>query len=405
MAETAAHLVDHVIPWVPVRQWVLSLPFKLRYRMAYDSALTADVLNFFIGAVFRGLQLRAREWLGLRQSQCGAVTFIQRFNSGLGLNVHFHSIVFDGVYAADSAGHPEFHELPPPEDADVLATVTRIAGRVEGLIERRDLADAADSLSENDPGLAAVYAAAVRGRIATGPNAGNRVDTLGDRIDGDSMEAMSSPRCATVSGCNLHANVAVGARDRERLERLLRYAARPALALDRLSRLPNGRLAYRLKRMWSNGATDVVFEPQDFLARLAALVPAPRVHLTRFHGILAPAAAWRSLVVPKPVDEPDVSLWAVTPVAEKSPSNIQPLPEAQKSTTATSQPPNYTWALLMMRVFQIDVLKCEQCGGRLKIIAAIHPPDTTRRILDCLGLPSRGPPLGAAVSEPSSEYF
>src|SRR5213592_2103865 len=111
---------------------------------------------------------------------------------------------------------------------------------------------------------------------------------------------MSSPRCAGVSGFNLHANVSIGARDRERLQRLLRYAARPALALERLSKLPDGRLVYRLKRPWSDGTTDLVFEPQDFIAKLAALVPAPRVHLTRFHGILAPAAKWRPLIVPKP---------------------------------------------------------------------------------------------------------
>jgi hypothetical protein len=54
------------------------------------------------------------------------------------------------------------------------------------------------------------------------------------------------------------------------IERLLRYAARPAVALERLSRLPDGRLVYRLKRMWSDGSTDVVYEPQDFMAKLAA---------------------------------------------------------------------------------------------------------------------------------------
>ena len=80
----------------------------------------------------------------------------------------------------------------------------------------------------------------------------------GDRIDGDSLEALSSPRCAAIAGFNLHGNVAIGPRDRERLERLLRYAARPAVALERLSRLPDGRLVYRLKRMWSDGSTDVV---------------------------------------------------------------------------------------------------------------------------------------------------
>ena len=177
---------------------------------------------------------------------------------------------------------------------------------------QRGLKDEADTLVENEPGLAALYASAVRGRIASGSNAGNRVATVGgDRIDGDSLEAMSSPRCAAIAGFNLHGKVAIGPRDRKRLERLLRYAARPAVALERLSRLPDGRLVYRLKRMWSDGSTDVVYEPQDFMAKLAALVPAPRVHLTRFHGVLAPAAKWRPWIVPKPSVELDFSSAAV----------------------------------------------------------------------------------------------
>ena len=269
MADTAAHLVERVVPRVPVRQWVLSLPFQLRYRMAYDSELLAEVLNIFVRTVFDELRHRARESLGLKQSQCGAVTFVQRFGSSVNLHVHFHAIIFDGIYAAGPDGRPEFHELPPPEDAEVLQVTTRIAGGVRAMIQRRGLEDEADALGENDPGLAALYAAAVRGRIATGPNAGNRLATFGgDRIDGDSLEAMASPRCAAVSGFNLHANVSIGARDRDRLERLLRYAARPALAIERLSKLSDGRLMYRLKRPWRDGTTDVVFEPQDFLAKV-----------------------------------------------------------------------------------------------------------------------------------------
>ncbi len=211
MSDTAAYLVERVFPWVPTRQWVLSLPFKLRYRMAYDSELMTDILNIFVRAVFSELSRRARELLGLKRSQCGAVTFVQRFNSALGLNIHFHLIGLDGVYAAGPDGAPEFHELPPPEDEDVLEAVTLIAGRVHRMIERRGLEDEADTFVENDPGLAALYASAVRGRIASGPNAGNRVATFGgDRIDGDSLEAMSSPRCAAIAGFNLHGNVAIG---------------------------------------------------------------------------------------------------------------------------------------------------------------------------------------------------
>jgi hypothetical protein len=88
MADTAAYLVDHVIPYVPTRQWVLSLPFKLRYRMAYDSKLMGEILNIFVRTVFGELRRRAREAFGLKRTQCGAVTFVQRFNSALGLKKH-----------------------------------------------------------------------------------------------------------------------------------------------------------------------------------------------------------------------------------------------------------------------------------------------------------------------------
>jgi hypothetical protein len=101
MADTAAHLVDRVLPEVPVRQWVLSLPFALRYRLAYDAPLTSAVLAVFVRAVFASLRRRARKQWGVTRGQCGAVTFVQRFGDALNLNVHFHSLLLDGVYASE----------------------------------------------------------------------------------------------------------------------------------------------------------------------------------------------------------------------------------------------------------------------------------------------------------------
>ena len=100
MAESAAHLVDQVFPIVPVRQWVLSVPFALRYRLAYDSGLLSDVLNAFLRTVFGQLRRRAGKLLGLKSAQCGAVTFVQRFGDALNLAPHFHSLIIDGVYCA-----------------------------------------------------------------------------------------------------------------------------------------------------------------------------------------------------------------------------------------------------------------------------------------------------------------
>src|SRR6059036_797783 len=119
MVDTAAHLVDRVFPRVPVRQWVLSLPFALRYRLAYDSSLTTAVLQVFIRTLFGFLRGRARE-AGIERSQCGAVTFIQRFGGSLNANLHFHTLALDGVYVAGSSGSPEFHPLPAPEDNQVI---------------------------------------------------------------------------------------------------------------------------------------------------------------------------------------------------------------------------------------------------------------------------------------------
>ena len=113
---------------------------------------------------------------------------------------------------------------------------------------------------------AGLYAAAVTGRTAYGPNAGRRVTRVGDQIDPESMDFSLRPRCATVDGFSLHANVAVHADDRPRLERLARYCARAPIALDRLERLLDGRLLYRFKRPWRDGTTPIVMEPLELLS-------------------------------------------------------------------------------------------------------------------------------------------
>lgn len=174
MANTAAHLVDRAIPEVPVRQWVLSLPWQLRYRLAYDAPLVQDVLGIFVRAVFASLRRGARSHWGIARSQGGAVTFVQRFGDALNLNVHFHSLVLDGVYARTPEDRLRFYVLPPPEDAEVARVATQVARRIQRLLERRGLADGTETVAEEELLLAALYAASVGGRIATGERAGQR---------------------------------------------------------------------------------------------------------------------------------------------------------------------------------------------------------------------------------------
>jgi putative transposase len=227
------------------------------------------------------------------------VTCIQRFGDALNLNVHFHTLVLDGVFDGDPRGRAKFLPLPPPTTREVEWIARRASRGIIRLLIRRGLGpDAefslADPLPSEDPLLAALYGASVHSRIATGPRAGQWVLRFGDPVEVEDRDVPSSPRCVTVGGLSVHAEVGVPARDRRRLQRLCRYAGRPPLATLRLSRIADGRLLYRLKRRWRDGTTHVVFEPQELLEKLAALVPPPRVHQVRYHGILGPAACDRA---------------------------------------------------------------------------------------------------------------
>ena len=170
MADAAAHLVERVLPEVPVRQWVLTLPYPLRYRCAWDARLTSQVLRAFLRALFADQRRRAREQFGLRGGLCGAVTFIQRFGSALNLTPHFHSLVLDGVYPGPAYRPGPFLPLAPPETEDVARVMAGTARRVMRLLETRG----DDPIATNDPLLATLMAASVRSRIASGPEAGQR---------------------------------------------------------------------------------------------------------------------------------------------------------------------------------------------------------------------------------------
>jgi hypothetical protein len=266
MADTAAHLVDHVFPEVPVRQWVLSVPFALRYRLAYDSSLVRDVLQILMRTIFASIRRRAGIPASNRKARCGAVGFIQRSSDALNLDPHFHVMAQDGIYIDGGEGEPVFRRVAPPSDAEIARVADRVHRRVTRLMEQRGLGpradpEEADTLRRDEPLLAEIYSASISGRVATGPRAGRRIVRVGDEVDSEDAAIISGRCCASVEGFSVHAGVCVPAHDRVRLQRLLRYAARPPLSTERLSLLPDGRLLYRLKRRWSDGTTHVIYEP------------------------------------------------------------------------------------------------------------------------------------------------
>ena len=118
MAEHTAHMVDHVFPPVAVRQWVLSLPFRIRYLLAWDHDLCRAVVAVFLRTVLGFLRSRARR-AGVADGRSGAVAVVQRFGAALNLNVHVHALVVDGVFSRDASGRLAFHEAAPLSDDDV----------------------------------------------------------------------------------------------------------------------------------------------------------------------------------------------------------------------------------------------------------------------------------------------
>ena len=404
MTERAAHLVDEVFPHVPVRQWVLSLPLRLRYRLAWDHDLCRAVMGRALHAILGFLRRRARA-AGIPDGRSGAVAIVQRFGGALNLNVHLHALVLDGVFT-QGGDAVDFHANPLLDAGDVADVLATVEAYVTRLLAQRgeDAEDAGggtvDRWAEDAPVLAGLAAAAVQGRVALGDRAGARVHQDGDPLAAAPVVPRSGRCHARHNGFDLHAELCVPADRRDRLERLCRYVLRPPVAQDRFDLTADGHVRLTLKRPWANGTTHLEFKPLDLLARLAALTPRPRINLVLYHGVLAPRAAWRALVVrfdPAVHPGPEVAVHrdpeaagALADVEEQAPGAVSPPPAD-----------NHHWAELMRRSFGIDVLACPRCGGRLALIAIVEDPAVIGRILRHLGLqatipepcPARSPPL------------
>lgn len=387
MAERAAHLTDRVLPAVPLRQWVLTVPHRLRYLMAWDHRLCRAVLAVFVRGLLGWYRRRAKR-RGIPDGRTGTVTSIQRFGGAMNLHVHFHTLVLDGVFARDGEGALAFVPQSPPTDAEVAAVLVTIRRRIGRLLARRGLAEPAeegmarDVAVELSPVLARVGAGAVQNRQALGPGTGRRIEQVGRDPEREWEAAAQGPRQAHASGFDLHANVRVGGLDRRGREHLVQYVLRPALAQQRLRRLPDGRVVLTLQRPWRDGTRALIFPPLTVLERLAALTPRPRINLLVYHGVLAPNAPWRCEVVPE-----DGRSAGANEVA---------------SAATTRVCRHVAWATLMRRVFEIDVLACPRCGGRMRVLATLEEPRVVQKILRHVGLPAepvaaRPPPAASSA--------
>jgi hypothetical protein len=351
MVATAAHLTDHVLPDLPVRQWVLAVPKRLRYFLQRDADLQGAALRLFLRAVESCL--RAHSPGSSPAARLGAVAFIHRFGSSLNAHLHFHCLVIDGVFDTATTGGIIFTAatgLDANAIADVQAGVRR---RLLRLFARRGLlpSDDARAMAQWDHG----------------------------------------------GGLSVDGSVHIEAADRAGRERLLRYCARSPFALDRLRELGPERLRYELTKPGPGGAGSLLLTPVELIDRIAALVPPPRIHRHRTFGVLAPNAPLRAAVT------------ALALAATTSPpaANAQPAAEPAHRRAA-----RYAWAMLLARIYEVFPLVCPHCGGGMRIIAFITAGPTVRDILAHLGeptappriAPARGPPLWDAAGADADPF-
>jgi len=387
MAETAAHLSDHVFPRLPVRQWVLSVPKRLRYFMQRDGAVLGMVLRIFLRVIAQTLQTHSSGAANVDKAtlHIGAVAFIHRFGSSLNEHVHFHVCAVDGVFE-EVAGGVMFHPAIGI-DADAVA-------HVQATLRRRIL----------------------RAFVGRG---------LLEGFDAKEMRAYRH------SGFSVDTSVCIEAHDRAGLERLLRYCARPPFASERL-RKAGSELVYRCAKQHSEPGSnphntrgakvdEITLTPLELIDRIAALVPPPRTHRHRYFGVLAPNSPLRAAVTalaqgtavqpapPALVRAEPASTGAGVGALEAG--NPLPTQAEPAQPVPPKHPAHYLWAVLLARIYEVFPLLCPICGGHMRIIAFITYSADIRQILEHIGVdaeppritPARGPPLwdgcGAQVGD------
>ncbi|MCP5024824.1 MAG: transposase [Actinomycetia bacterium] len=373
MAELAEHWVERVFPKAPVRQFVLTLPWGRRRLLAYRADLCRGVRREYLDELKKWYAERARAHGSPAGAATGLVTVIHRCGSALQLNYHLHTLVIDGAYGREEEGEVRFTRVPAPTTEEVEDLVVRVADRVERWLTSQGYGAEEEMFVDDTDTMVVLQQASAAHRAALGLRAGKktrRMQMLGGR------EYSLPPRCAVYEGYNLHANVVVGAHDREALRRLCRYIARPPLAKSRLEERQDGALVLRMKRAWSDGTTSIVFEPVELVGKLVALIPPRYLNLTSYAGVFASRSRLRADVVPTP--PPDE---AFKKVCEHPSSTSRWVP----------------WAKLLRQEFGLDAWACPRCGEQMELRCILRMPRVISKVLDDLSCSSRGPPQPPAV--------
>lgn len=318
-----AQALDRLLAFVPYRQWVLVVPKRLRYFINHNPALAGELSKLFAREINRFL---CRNNVGIPTQ----LHFIQRFGGSLNLHIHVHAVVSDGVFnlKTNALGQRElaFTQVACPAAEQLAAIVTAVRKK---LIRR---------VSE---------------------------------VSGLGQETAANLLSWKNSGFSIHEEVNIKAWDRNGLERLVGYCARPALSQQRLvySEKTNT-VIYRTAP--KNGKSEIlVMPPVEFLRRWTLLMPPPNKNLIHYYGALAPRSPLRPAVVAK---------------VEKEAERLARREKVDKLKKKAN-----SWAACLARIFEVCPLICPKCNLEMKPVAVILADKELVRLLTHLGLPAEYP--------------
>jgi hypothetical protein len=316
MVETAAHLIESVIPRVPVRQFVISFPMRIRHYLQTHAILQA-CLHIVVDEIRKKFIALSPD---VPKATIGAISFIQHFGNSLNMHPHFHILCADGIFNAEGEEYQFF----------------------EAAITQDDVADIQDAIQM-------------------------RVLKLFGRRGWFDKEAIEKMQQYENSGFSLDAKVRIEAWDRDGLERLIRYCARPSFASENL-RLHGRSIIYRFPKPSRTGQTFIQLEPLEFLTRIAAFIPYPRRHRRHYHGVFASTSPLRKKVAAN----------AKNLASQTMPDMREAVEKVEKVSS--------NWAKLIARIYEVNPLTCTGCGKNIRIISFVTHREAIWRILKGIGL-------------------
>lgn len=343
--DRSTFLRKRVIGSTPVRHWTFSLASPLRFFAGFDPSLISDVLTCYTDAQKRALRWKAKKLLKLKsveQASVASITTIQRWSKSLDLNVHFHSLVADGVFVQlEPDGEVTFHQLPPLTRHEIEDIAWDTCLRVRKMLIARG------AWEDLPPGGDATAKTSRRRHIAGLLRLGGGEPRV-VRFCGAARHDAEDPATPDgVQAFDLSVGEPVRAGDGNELEKLTRYILSPPFTDEQLHARADGTVLFTYKRPDSKGRKSRVLSHEKLLDKLILLTPKPYANLIRFHGAYAPNAQIRSLAVPEFI--------------ETHPGDSSAFDNDDEDYRA--------WSELRAHSFGSDVMMCPNGCGRLRLTA------------------------------------